>query len=168
MTELERTIKSERELRLHRCCFTGHRPEKLRASEEEVRSALRREILRAVEEGYVTFLTGMARGVDLWAAEEVLAQREAHGLRLIAVLPHPDFEARWNAAARLTYRRVLGAADHTVTVSPAFDMGAYQRRNRYMVDRSSLVIAAFDGTPGGTRNTVLYAKAQGVPVRNVL
>ena len=60
MTEFE---KNERELRLHRCCFTGHRPEKLRASEAEVRLALRREILRAVEEGYVTFLTGMARSL---------------------------------------------------------------------------------------------------------
>ena len=28
------------------------------------------------------------------------------------------------------------------------------RRNRYMVDRSSLLIAAFDGTLGGTMYTV--------------
>ena len=28
---------TEEEKRLHRCCFTGHRPEKLNASEEEVK-----------------------------------------------------------------------------------------------------------------------------------
>ena len=54
------TEKTEEELRRHRCCFTGHRPEKMSASEEEVRRGLRREILRAIGEGYVTFLSGMA------------------------------------------------------------------------------------------------------------
>jgi uncharacterized phage-like protein YoqJ len=165
MTELE---TNEKELRLRRCCFTGHRPEKLRASEQEVRLALRREILRAAEEGFVTFLSGMARGVDHWAAEEVLALREAYGLRLICALPHPDFEKRWSAEAQATHRRILAAADHVVTVSSSYYAGVYQRRNCYMVDHSSLVIAAYDGTAGGTKNTVKYAEGQGVPVRNVL
>ena len=31
------------------------------------------------------------------------------------------------------------------------------RRNRYMVDNSSVVIAAFNGSSGGTLNTILYA-----------
>ena len=33
-----------------------------------------------------------------------------------------------------------------------------------MVDHASLVIAVFDGTPGGTRYTVEYAMKQGVEV----
>ena len=37
------------------------------------------------------------------------------------------------------------------------------RRNRYMVDRSSLLIAVYDGIPqGGTLNTLSYAMGQGV------
>ena len=38
------------------------------------------------------------------------------------------------------------------------------RRNRYMVDRSSLLLACFDGQSGGTMNTILYAQRRGVKV----
>ena len=39
-----------------------------------------------------------------------------------------------------------------------------QRRDRYMVDHSSLLIAAFDGTPGGTQYTMQYAMSRGVSI----
>ena len=62
----------EQEKRMHRVCFTGHRPEKLRIPEEEVKQFLTTEIQKAINEGYITFLSGMARGIDIWAAEIVL------------------------------------------------------------------------------------------------
>jgi hypothetical protein len=37
-----------------------------------------------------------------------------------------------------------------------------QRRNEYMVDNSSLLLACFAGVPSGTMNTILYAQRQGV------
>ena len=41
--------------------------------------------------------------------------------------------------------------------------GCMNRRNRYMVDRSSLLIAVYDGIPqGGTLNTLSYAMGKGV------
>ena len=39
-----------------------------------------------------------------------------------------------------------------------------QRRDRYMVDHASLLIAAFDGTPGGTRYTMQYAMSRRVSI----
>ena len=59
-------------LRKHRCCFTGHRPEKLSLSENEVKPLLEKAIDNAIADGYVTFITGMAKGTDIWAAEIVL------------------------------------------------------------------------------------------------
>ena len=56
----------ETEKRLHRCCFTGHRPEKLSLSEAEVKSLLENAIDTAIENGFTTFITGMASGVDIW------------------------------------------------------------------------------------------------------
>ncbi len=38
-------------------------------------------------------------------------------------------------------------------------------RNRYMVNRSSLLIALFDGLPGGTKKTIEYANQQGLEIR---
>ena len=90
-------MASEADLRLHRCCFTGHRPEKLNTSEKEVKAALRKQIDQAVHDGFTVFITGMARGVDLWAAEIVLDLRKRNKeIRLICAIPHEGFEARWS------------------------------------------------------------------------
>ena len=58
----------ETEKRLHCCCFTGHRPEKLSLSEAEVKALLEKDVDTAIENGFTTFITGMAPGVDIWAA----------------------------------------------------------------------------------------------------
>ena len=45
--------------------------------------------------GYSTFISGRARGIDIWAAEVVLAEKQTpSGIRLVFALPHPDFEKR--------------------------------------------------------------------------
>ena len=41
------------------------------------------------------------------------------------------------------------------------------RRNRYMVDNANLLLAAYDGQPGGTAMTVEYAENTRVPVQIV-
>ena len=98
---------SERELRWHRCCFTGHRPEKLGVSEGEIVSGLKKEIRTAIADGFQTFISGMARGVDLWAAETVLNLRDAgEPLRLICASPYKGFEARWSREWQERYQRV--------------------------------------------------------------
>jgi len=51
---------SEQELRLHRCCFTGHRPEKLKRTEEKIRKGLEEAIFKAINDGYTTFITGLS------------------------------------------------------------------------------------------------------------
>jgi uncharacterized phage-like protein YoqJ len=63
--------------RSHCCCFTGHRPEKLSITEDEVKYNLIKAIETAVRDGYTNFITGMARGVDLWAAEIILSYQKA-------------------------------------------------------------------------------------------
>ena len=88
---------SEQELMQHRCCFTGHRPERLGMPEAEVISSLKKEIRTAIADGFQTFISGMARGVDLWAAEIVLALRdEGAAVRLICASPYRGFENRWS------------------------------------------------------------------------
>ena len=50
-------VQTEKEKRLRRCCFTGHRPEKLSLPEEEVIAWLEAEILKAIDDGFVTFIS---------------------------------------------------------------------------------------------------------------
>ena len=58
----------------------------------------------------------------------------------------------------------MGLCDFETMVQRNYDRGCMLRRNRYMVDRSSLLIAAFDGSRGGTLYTATYAMKQGVEV----
>lgn len=156
----------EMELRIQRCCFTGHRPEKLHCGEEIVRAKLAREIDRAIAEGYRTFISGMARGVDIWAAEIVLERRKENpALRLICALPYPGFGDRWGKEWKGRYQAILAEADLEKAVCPSFFMGSYQKRNEWMVDHAGRVIAVYDGEAGGTRNTILYAQKRKVEVR---
>lgn len=156
------------ELRLHRCCFTGHRPGKINRSENEIKLLLEKEIDNAIANGYVTFISGMAMGTDIWAAEIVLAKRKKNNnLHLICALPHPRFENRRCEADKLQYKEILEKADIVKTISDHYFPSCYQIRNEWMVDRSNLVISVFNGQKGGTKNTIDYARKKGVYICNV-
>ncbi len=158
-------MSEESNLRKHRCCFTGHRPEKLTRTEDEVRSALETAIRTAIDDGFETFISGMARGVDIWAAEIVLRLRgEGAPLRLIAASPYRGFENTWSTEWKRRYKVVIDAADTVRFVAPRYDRDCFQRRNEWMVDQSARVIAVFNGEKGGTKNTIDYADRCGIPV----
>ena len=160
---------AERELRQHRCCFTGHRPEKLGVSEAVVVAGLKKEIRTVIADGFSVFISGMARGVDLWAAEIVLSLRdEGTAIRLICASPYQGFEVRWSREWQERYWRVMEKADLVRFICPGYSRDCFQRRNEWMVDHSARVIAAYNGQPSGTRNTVVYASEQEVPVKNIL
>ena len=115
---------SEQELRFQCCCFTGHRPEKLKRTEEEIKKSLEDAILKAVNDGYTTFVSGLTRGVDIWAGQIVLRLRQSNpDLRLIAALPYPGCDSRWSASWRKQYAEVLEAADLVESISPQYSMG---------------------------------------------
>ena len=154
------------------CCFTGHRPGKLpwRYNEADPRcAALKRRIADAAEaayeEGYRHFLCGMALGCDLYFCECVLALRAVHpDITVEAAVPCPTQADGWPPEQRARYRRLLDACDFETLVSNRYTPYCMQRRDRYMVDHASLLIAVFDGTPGGTRYTMEYAISRGLSI----
>lgn len=160
---------TEREKRTKRCCFTGHRPEKLNIPEEIVRDKLKMAIDMALGQGFRTFICGMARGVDLWAGKEVVLRKQTNSeIKLICATPFPGFEKKWNQYWRDLYFELVDMADYKVAVCQTYTRNCFQKRNEWMVTHAGLVIAAYDGEPGGTRNTVLFANKCGVPVYKVV
>ena len=151
---------TESEKRKHRCCFTGHRPEKLSLPESEVKAKLEKEIRLAIADGINVFIVGMAPGVDIWAAEVILELREKEELplKLIAASPHPGFENRWSLDWQKRYAVIMSKADFIKEVCTHYSRGCYQIRNDWMVDHSARVIAIYNGTAGGTKKTIEYAE----------
>ena len=147
------------------CCFTGHRPEKLHGDEQEIKTGLESAILRAIDSGYDCFISGMSRGVDIWAAEIVLElKRDIPELQLIAALPYEGMGNSWNAVWKDRYLAILDKADRVKVFSSTYHRGVYFERDKWMVDMCSRVIAVYHGEPGGTKSTIDYAGFQGVEV----
>ena len=156
---------TEAEKRKHRCCFTGHRPEKLQAPDSVVVAALEKEIRQAIADGFSVFISGMARGVDIWAAEIVLRLRDTgEAIRLICACPYQGFERGWKQSWQDRYNTILSAADLVRHICPGYSQSCFQRRNEWMVDHSARVIAVWNGQPSGTKNTIDYAWRMGIPV----
>ena len=156
---------TESEKRMHRVCFTGHRPEKLTRDEKSVMKDLEKEIRKAVSDGLNVFITGMARGVDIWAAQIVLKLRdEGCNVRLICACPYEGFELSWSQEWQKAYREILTVADFVKYVCNGYGPACFQIRNEWMVNHSGRVIAVYNGENGGTKNTMDYAMKVGVPI----
>jgi len=156
-------------MREKRCCFTGHRPEKMEYSEKDIRPRLKKAIEWAIGKGIVTFITGMAMGTDIWAAEIVLEIREQNpDIHLVCALPHPDFEKYRSDEEKIRFNTIIKKADYVKLVNERYFTGCYQVRNEWMVNRSKMVIAVFNGKLSGTGNTVRYAKNTGAEVINLI
>ena len=157
------------------CCFTGHRPAKLPWGYDEtdgrcvrLKARLADAVHLAYQEGYRHFLCGMAQGCDLYFCEAVLALRQScPDITLEAAIPCPTQADSWPPAQQQRYRALVAQCDLETMVSERYSPECMHRRDRYMVDHAALLIAAFDGTPGGTRYTVEYALRQGIEILDV-
>ena len=157
--------------REHTCCFTGHRPDKLPwgTNENDVRAlALKKRLDKVLEQAYQAgmrhFISGMARGTDLYFAEGVVHLRRRHPeVTLEAARPCESQAHAWPEEEQRRYNDILDQCDYETLVQHSYDRGCMQRRNRYMADRSSMVIAVYNGIPkGGTAQTLAYAMKQGL------
>ena len=161
------------------CCFTGYRPRKFpflleRGGKEytEFENALMDELLNLANNGFRTFISGMAMGFDIIAAECVLTLSQTPKFRdadikLVCALPFKDQAKKYPAEWKERYDALLKSADQTIIISNDYYKGCYFDRNRFMVDNSDCVVTWFDGNKGGTKNTLEYAKEKGRAVINI-
>ena len=152
------------------CSFTGHRPEKLpwRGDESDPRClALKERLAAAVKDAYDKgmrhFMCGMARGADFYFCDAVLELRERRGgVTLEAVIPCEEQAARWSERERERWFSLVERCDGETMLQHHYDKGCMLRRNRYLVDHSSMLIAVYDGMLGGTMYTLSYAMKRGL------
>jgi len=153
------------ESRKDACTFTGHREEKLpwKSDENDPRCILLKErIADAVESVYHSgtshFICGMATGCDMYFCEAVMQLRAEHGeITLEAAIPWEAQSANFTEALKKRYARLVADCDYHTLVQKNYTPDCLMRRNRYMVDNSCVLIAAYGGKPGGTMSTLLYA-----------
>lgn len=155
------------------CCFTGHRPQSLpwRFNEQDERcikmkNKLNEEIIKAIKNGYTTFISGMALGFDMICAEIILQlKKEYPDIKLIGAIPCKTQDKLWNEKDKQRYKNILSKLDGVRCIYDDYiGPKCMLERNQYMINNSSLVIALFNGKNGGTKNTLDYVKKSGIKI----
>ena len=156
------------------CAFTGHRPQSLPFGFNEaddrcmrLKQILRQEMIKLIEEEGVThFISGMAIGVDMYAAEIVLGLKASYpNITLESAIPCESQPAKWNEDLRDRYFDIAARCDKETLIQKQYTSDCMHKRNRYMVDQADFIIAVWDGRPSGTGKTVQYAQNQGKIVK---
>lgn len=155
------------------CCFTEHRPQSLPWGFNEqdercliMKKQLREEIIKAIENGYKTFISGMALGFDTICAETILDLKKIYpNIKLVGAIPCKTQDKLWQDKDKKRYRTLLNQLDNIRCIYDDYiGSECMIERNRYMINNSSLIIALYNGTNGGTKRTIEYAKKQGLKI----
>ena len=161
---------------LKRCAFTGYRPAKMPFGYDEndprcieFKAHLRDTIETLIGEGYAHFISGGAQGMDMFAAEAVLELKEKYSWIILEMVSPFDSQAdRWDDEYRMRHDRLFAVADIVTATGHEYTKACMFRRNRYLVDNADLLLAAYDGQPGGTAMTCEYAREVGVSIRMIM
>ena len=155
------------------CTITGHRPDSFPFGYDETASAcitlkteIKKELVRLIESGIDSFITGMALGVDIWAAEIIIELKDIYPeLKLYAAVPCPDQDKFWSSAQQKRYYSILQKCDRRFMLSSSYYKCCMLDRDRFMVKHSDIVLAVWNRKrTGGTAYTVDQARKLGKQV----
>ncbi len=65
---------------------------------------------------------------------------------LHCILPCKGQESKWTASAQELYRSILVQANEVIYVRQAYSRDCMMKRNRYLVEHSSFLLAVYNGT----------------------
>ena len=149
-------------------CFTGHRD--LSAySASKISSILEKELCKLIKDGYCYFGSGGALGFDTIAALTVIHLRENYPhIKLILVLPHEAQAKCWSYEDQEIYENIKRNANKIVYTAKDYYRGCMHKRNRHLVDYSSVCICFLSKQTGGTAYTVDYARKKGCKITNIV
>lgn len=144
--------------------FTGHRDYD-GCADEQVFAHLQTLYVS----GYRCFMTGMAWGFDLAAAEQVIRLKEMYSdVDLVLVEPFDGFRRLFSGVDASRYDKIVAAASQRIYVGDSATRENFFLRNNYLVAYSSRLIAWWNGVKrGGTAYTVKRALREGVVVDNL-
>lgn len=148
------------------CAFSGHRSIEEKA---EIIYKLHEAISYAVLENNVTrFLSGMACGFDMMAAETVLSFKRVYPqVKLICVIPHKEQDKYFTALDKKRYAAICQLADEIIYTGESYTPWCMHVRDDYLVDHAQHLICYLTQTSGGTFYTVSRAKKRQISIKNL-
>lgn len=169
---VENVVRRAPATRSRRVAFTGYRPQKMPFGFDETdercidfKRRLYDTIETLIDQGYKHFISGGALGMDMFAAEAVLQLKAKHPeITLEMVSPFDAQAEKWAPQYQRRHDLLFSQADMVTATGHEYTKSAMFTRNRYLVNNADVLLAAYDGQPGGTQMTVQYAKQMGIQV----
>ena len=154
-------------MRNETCCFTGHR-QLLSEERAEIGTMLESVITALYQKGIRYYGAGGALGFDCLAAQTVLKLKSSYpSIKLILVLPCLTQTRGWRPEDIDEYERIKAQADKVVYTAQQYTPGCMHKRNRHLVDNSSVCVCYLNRESGGTAYTVDYAEKKGLEIINL-
>jgi len=151
--------------------FTGHREKYLYGLENNVNKGIQILTEYALKKGYRRFISGMALGVDLWAAEYILNLiNEGEDLYLICAIPFEEHHERWSDKNKEIFKKIIKQVENIkgseikIINSGGYSVRKLFIRNEWMADNASLCLGCYIPTisNGGTYKQLKYSKKKGL------
>jgi uncharacterized phage-like protein YoqJ len=151
-----------------RIAITGHRPEKVtnwQYAETQLKHALH-------DFGAGIVIQGMAAGIDLVAAKIAYQSNIPYW----CAVPYKNHRGRTSGSPGYTdswkiyYDNALKYANKVIYVTEYEDYPGswvFQTRNEWMVDNADMLVAYWDGSPGGTHNCIKYAREKEMQIWHI-
>lgn len=136
---------------------------------KNLKMQIKNTITELIEKENAThFISGMALGVDMICAEIVLELKKTYPqITLECAIPCETQAAKWTEKYRDRYFNTIIASDKETLLQTHYTADCMMKRNKYMVDKSDIVVAVWNGSKGGTANTVNYAKQSGKTIKQI-
>lgn len=136
------------------CAVTGHR----KIIEKVDTKKLKNKFIDLIEKKYEYFLVGMALGFDTLCFEILYQLKKNYDIKIIACVPCESQSKKFDLEDKKKYEEMLKNSDEVIYVSKDYTKWCMFKRNKFMVDNSSTLVAYLREDSGGTKNTVDYAK----------
>lgn len=139
--------------------ITGYKPHELGIYSDEhpgvpvIKYCLKASLLQLIDGGASWFVISGQPGVELWAAEVVLAlKQESYGIHLAVIVPFLEQETKWKEAQKEKYYAILEQADFVDAISkrPYDSPVQLRQKNDFLVAKTDGMLILYDDSKPGS------------------
>lgn len=145
--------------------FTGHRELQ---DETLILYKLDEVVSDLIFNGYERFFAGGAKGFDMLAAESVIMNKKKYpNVKPDIIHPYKDYTKYWDSNCVSRFNKICENADKVEYISDTYWRGCIQKRNRELMNRSSICVCYLIKKCGGTAYTVECARKKQIQIINL-
>ena len=112
-----------------------------------IKKVIEKKLVNLIEEGLEWVLISGQLGVELWAAEVVLALKKQYpDLKLAVITPYLNQQSNWNEANKMLYDEITQSANYVDSISKRDYESPSQlkQKNEFLVNKSDGLLLIYD------------------------